>query len=339
MRRPFGRKAEKRCHQAGTPEKPSGKTMQTNNPSAVSLDDIVFEAIIRPVTDELDGIARKLPLSSERDAAYAGFVSERFLISAAAGRALGFAEETERFLALAQTSAKPQVVACLDMLTALTVLNAACVTALAIMPPQNGEEMLARELVAESVDAKLRQSGDPAMVEAAALAFDIGPLPIAVGERQRRTFMLASAEPAPTKTMRPGVPTMFCIEQGFSLVAFMQDLPEVAALVARAALQLDDADRITRMIADGNHGHEALDRLERAHQGAMLLTTADLARACIYADLVEDGAAAKHRALALASRLSAARLQSIVAFAALTGGVIGELANAARVAVLSVQGR
>lgn len=309
--------------------------MQTNISAAASLDDIVFEAIIRPVTDDLDGIARKLPLSGDRDAAYAAFLGERFLISAAAGRALGFAEETERFLALAETSAKPQIVACLDMLTALTVLNAASVIALAIMPPQSGEDVLAREFVAESVDSKLRQSGDPAMVEAAALAFDIGPLPIAIGARQRRTFLLASAEPSDAKTMRPGVPTMFCIEQGFSLVAFMQDLPEVAALVERAALQLDDADRIARMIADGDHGHEALDRLERAHQGATLLATTNLARAFIYADLVEGGAAAKDRALALASRLSEARLQSIVAFAALTGGVIGELANAARAVSLS----
>lgn len=70
----------------------------------------------------------------------------------------------------------------------------------------------------------------------------------------------------------------------------------------------------------------------------MLLATADFARACIYADLAEGGAAAKDRALALAPRLSEARLQSIVAFAALTGGVIGELANAARAAALSVQG-
>lgn len=313
--------------------------MQNNIPAAASLDDIVFEAVIRPVTDELDGIARKLPLSGERDAAYASLLNERFLINTAAGRALGFAEETERFLALAQTSAKPQIVACLDMLTALTVLNAASVTALAIMPPQSSEDVMAREFVAESVDSKLRESGDPAMIEAAALAFDIGLLPIAIGERQRRTFMLASAEPGPMETMRLGVPAMFCIEQGFSLVAFMQDLPQVGALVESAALQLDDADRIARTIADGDHGHEALGRLERAHQGAMLLTTADLARACIYADLVEGGAAAKDRALALAPRLSEARLQSIVAFAALTGGVIGELANAARAAALSVQGR
>lgn len=338
MRRPFGRKAGKSCHKAVTP-KNLWTNMQTNIPAAASLDDIVFEAVIRPVIDELDGIALKLPRSGDRDAAYAAFVSERFLISAAAGRALGFAEETERFLALAETSPKPQIVACLDMLTALTVLNAACVIALAIMPPQSGEDVLAREFIAESVDTKLRQSGDPAMVEAAALAFDIGPLPIAIGERQRRTFMLASAVPAPVTTMRPGVPAMVCIEQGFSLVAFMQDLPEVAAFVERAALQLDDADRLARMIADGDHGHQALDRLERAHQGATLLATANLARACIYADIVEEGAAAKDRALALAPRLSEARLQSIVAFAALTGGVIGELANAARAAALSVQGR
>lgn len=304
--------------------------MQTNIPTAASFEDIVLEPAIRPVTDDLDGIARKLALSGDRDAAYATFASERFLIGATAGRALGFAQETERFLALAQTSPKPQVVTCLDMLTALTVLNSASVIAVAIMPPRTGDDLLSRQYIAESVDSKLRLSGDPAMIEAAALAFEIGSLPIATGERQRRTFALAGAVPPPSATVRDGVPAMLCIEQGLSLVAFMQDLPQVAALVERAALQLDDVERYAREIADGDHSHEATDRLERARHGAMLLATVDLARACVYADLVEGGAAAKDRALALAPRLREARFQSIVAFAAMTGGVIGELGSAAR---------
>jgi len=262
----------------------------------------------------------------------------RFLISAAAGRALGFAQETERFLALAQTSAKPRVVACLDMLTALTVLNSASVIAVAIMPPQTGDDLLSRDFIADSVDSKLRLSGDTAMIEAATLAFETGPMPIVIGERQRGTFVLASAAPPAATTMREGAPAAFCLEQGLSLTAFMQDLPQVAALVERAALHLDDVDRIARMIADGDHGPEALHRLERARDGATLLATVDLARACIYADLVEGGAAAKDRALAPAPRLSEARLQSIVAFAGLTGGVIGELANAARALTVSAQG-
>jgi hypothetical protein len=216
------------------------------------------------------------------------------------------------------------------MLTALTLLNSASVIAVAIMPPQTRDDLLSREFIAESVDSKLRLSGDPAMIEAAALAFEIGPVPIVIGERQRRTFMLAGAVPPAATNLREGAPAMVCLEQGLSLVAFMQDLPQAAALVARAVQQLDDADRIARLIADGDHGHEALDRLERARHGAALLATVNLARACIYADLVNDGAAAKDRALALAPRLRESRLQSIIAFAAMTGGVIGELSRAAR---------
>lgn len=312
--------------------------MQTNNPPANSFDDIELEPIIRPVIDDLDGIARKLSRSNDRDSAYASFAGERFLISAAAGRALGFAQETERFLALAQTSPKLQVVAWLDMLTALTVLNSASTIAVAIMAPRTGDDLLVREFIAESVDSKLRLSGDPAMIEAAALAFEIDPLPIVIGERQRRTFMLAGAVPPAATTKREGAPAMFCIEQGLSLAAFMQDLPQVPTLVERAALQLDDADRIAREIAEGDIGPEALDRLERARHGAMLLATVDLARACIYADLVEGGATAMGRALALAPRLSEARLQSIVAFAAMTGGVIGELSSAAQAATQAIRG-
>ena len=130
------------------------------------------------------------------------------------------------------------------MLTALTVLNSASVIAVAIMPPQTGDDLLSRNFIADSVDSKLRESGDPAMVEAAALAFQIGPMPIANGESQRRTFMLASAVPPAAATMREGGPAMVCLEQGLSLVAFMRDLPQISEQVERAALQLDDADRI-----------------------------------------------------------------------------------------------
>jgi hypothetical protein len=312
--------------------------MQTNNPPATSFDDIELDPIIRPVVDDLDGIARKLSRSGDRDTAYSTFGGERFLISAAAGRARGFALETERFLELAQTSPKPQIVACLDMLTALTVLNSASTIAVAIMPPRTGEDVLTREFIAESVDSKLRLSGDPAMIEAAALAFEIGPLPISIGERQRRTFMLAAAVPPAAKILREGAAAMVYLKQGLSLVAFMQDLPDVAALVERAGLQLDDAERYAQEIDEADLGPEALDRINRAHHGATLLATVDLARACIYADLVKGGAAARDRALALAPRLPEARLQSIVAFAALTGGVIGELSRAARAATTAVRG-
>lgn len=313
--------------------------MQTNIPTAASFEDIVLEPAIRPVVDDLDGIALKLLRSGDRDAAYANFASARFLISAAAGRALGFAQETERFLALAQTSPKPQVIACLPMLTALTLLNSASVIAVAITPPRTGDDLLSRDYIGDSVGSKLRLSGDPAMVEAGALAFEIGPMPIAVGESQRRTFMLASAVPSAANTTWEGAPAMFGLEQGLSLIAFMQDLPMVAALVERAALQLDDADRIACMIADGDQDHEALDRLEPARHGAVLLATVDLARCCLYADLVEGGTAAKDRALALAPRLPEARLQSIVAFAALTGDVIGELSSTARALTAAVRDR
>jgi len=312
--------------------------MQTNIPPATSLEDIVFEPTIRPVVDDLDGIARRLRSSDDRDTAYANIASKRFLVSAAAGRALGFAQETQRFLELAQASPKPQVVECLDMLTALTVLNSASTIAVAIMPPRTGEDVLAREFITDSVDSKLRESGDPAMIEAAALAFEIGPLPIAIGDRQRRTFALAGAVPPPSAIVREGAPAMVCLEQGLSLVAFMQDLPDVADLVERVALQLDDADRLARVVADGDHGPEALNRLERARLGGALLATADLARACLYSDLVEGGAAARDRALALAPRLPEARLQSIVAFATLTGGVIGELSSAARALTTAIRG-
>ncbi len=312
--------------------------MQNDTPTVTSFEDIALEATIRPVTDDLDGIARKLHRSGDRVAAYAAFAGERFLVSAAAGRALGFARETERFLALAETSPNPQVAACLDMLTALTVLNSASVIALAIMPSRTGEDVLARNYIADSVASKLRESGDPAMIEAAALAFEIGSLPIAVGEGQRRTFVLAGAVPSSVMSARQGEPAMLALEQGLSLTAFMLDLPQVATLVERAALQLDDADRIACEIAEGDIGPEALDGLERARHGAALLAAVDLARACIYADLIEGGASAKDRALALAPRLPEARLQSIVAFAAMTGGVIGELGDAARALAAAVRG-
>ena len=56
---------------------------------------------------------------------------------------------------------------------------------------------------------------------------------------------------------------MVCLEQGLSLVAFMQDLPDVAALVERAALQLDDAARewLTAKGYDKLYGARPMGRL------------------------------------------------------------------------------
>lgn len=311
--------------------------MQNDNPTTASLDDIALELTLRPLIDDLDGIARKLPLSGSRDAAYAAFAGYRFNIGDTATRAVGFAEEIKRFLALAERSPRPQAVAFLDMLTALTVLNAASVLAVAIMPPRTGADILVRISIAESVDAALRESGDLAMIEAAALAFGFGTIPFAIGEDERASFALKPAAPPPVAELRAAEPAMLGLEQGLSLTSFMRNLPQVGTLIERAVLQLDDAERIAREIADDDHGPEALDRLERARQGASLLATADLARAGIHADLAENGAAAKERALALAQRLPEARLRSIVAFAATTGGVIGELNSSARALAGSVR--
>lgn len=304
--------------------------MPTNNPTITSLDDIALELALRPVIDDLDGLTRKMPYSGHRDADYAAFAGERFPVSAGAARALGFAAEIKRFLALAETTSKPQAVAFLDMLTALTVLNAASVIAVAIMLPRTGRDVLVRMSIAESVDAALRESGDAAMIEAATLAFELGAVPFTIVEGERASFVLEAAKPQPIGQVQEGEPAMLGLEQGLSLTSLMRNLPQAATLIERAALQLDDAERMAHDIADGDHGPEALDRLERARQGAALLATADLARACLHADLVDGGAIDKDRALALAPRLPEARLQSIVAFAALTGGVIGELNSAAR---------
>lgn len=311
--------------------------MHNNIPTIASLEDIALEPAIRPVVDDLDGIARRLASSGHREAAYAAFINERFPVGEAAARAVGFAQEIKRFLALAATSSKPQVAAFLDMLTALTLLNAASVIVVAIMPPRTGKDVLARAFVARSVDAALQESDDLAITETAALAFEFGTMPFAIGEDESATFALEPAAPPPAAELRDGEPAMLGLEQGLSLASVMRNLPQVTTLVDRAALQLDDADRVAREIVDGDHGPEALDRLERARYGAALLATVDLARACIHADLVDCGVTAKNRALALAPRLPEARLRSIVAFAAMTGGVIGELGSAARTLAGSVR--
>jgi hypothetical protein len=118
---------------------------------------------------------------------------------------------------------------------------------------------------------------------------------------------------------------MLAIEQAHSLTAFVRSPPRLEALAERAALNLHDADRFARTIHEGNPGHEALDHLERARQGASLVAAADLARICLHAGLVVDGRAIKEKALALAERLGEARLRSIVAFAALAGDALSDL--------------
>ncbi|MBN9469345.1 MAG: hypothetical protein J0J10_11285 [Bosea sp.] len=295
-----------------------------------SLADIALEPDLRPVIDDLDGLTRRLPRGGSRERNYADLVTSLPPVSDVAGRALGFAAETQRFLALAGSSPPALVSSFLEALTALCLLNAASALTIAIIPPQGVDYVLARALVADSVDASLRQGDDAAMAQTAALAFTIGSAGFDIAEAKRKAFVIETATIPRTEDLREGEPTILAIEQAHSLTAFLRHPPRLEALAQRAALELHDADRFTLAIDEGDLGHEALDHLERARQGASLVAAGDLARICLHAGLVVDGRAIKEKALALTERLGEPRLRSIVAFAALAGDALGDLHRSRR---------
>lgn len=295
-----------------------------------SLADIALEPGLRPVIDDLDGLTRRLTRGSSREHNYADLVTSLPPVSDVAGRALGFAAETQRFLALTGNSPRALVSSFLEALTALCLLNAASALTITIIPPQGVDDVLARALVADSVDASLRPGDDVAMTQTAALAFTIGSAGFDIAEAKRKAFVIETATIPRTEDLREGEPAMLTIEHAHSLTAFLRSPPQLEALAERAALELHDADRFAKAIHEGDHGHEAHGRLERARQGASLIATADLARICLHADLVVDGRAVKEKALALTERLGEPRLRSIVAFAALAGDALGDLHRSRR---------
>jgi len=137
--------------------------------TVLSLADIELELTLRPVTDDLGGITLGLSLAPGPEVGYAALMSEIGPLEAIAGRANAYAGEVARFLALAGTSERQQVALFLDMLIALSLLNAASILAVAIVPPRHASDQEARTKVLADVVAAIGQ--DDPMAEAARKAF------------------------------------------------------------------------------------------------------------------------------------------------------------------------
>ncbi|WP_306222636.1 hypothetical protein [Bosea beijingensis] len=287
--------------------------------SALSLADIELELPLRPVIDDLAGLAGRLSLAAGPEKGYAALAAEPVSVCEIAARAIGYADEIGRFLELAGTSDRMQVAAFLDMLIGLSLLNAASTLAVALLPPRTPADIAIRQRVLN--DIITAGGGDVGLAEAARQAFahDGTILPDAIA-----TELAAPAVPATGEGLDQR-PAMLGLEQGLSLAAFVRSLAPSRSLIARAALQLDDADRFAAAIAQGDLDMEALDRLRRADAGATLLATADLARACLIAALAPDDQTVRPLVAEQMARLSEPRLRDIVMLAGLMAERLKEL--------------
>lgn len=285
-----------------------------------SLADIELELPLRRVTDDLAAFTDRLSLSAGAEKGYASFAAETFPVSEMTERAISHAVEITRFLALAGTSGRAQVAYFLDMLVGLSFLNAASTITVALAPSRLPVDFAARRRILGDVIAAV--GGDADFIAATRKAFahgDIGE-PAVV-----ETVFHAATVPTPDDA-RDGRPTALGLEQGLSLMAFLRDQTSPAILVARAALQLDDADRLARTIEeDDDLDHERLDRLQRACHGANLLAVADLARACLIDAVTIGEVTLLARIEEQAHRLADQRLRDIVMFAGAMADRLREL--------------
>ena len=288
--------------------------------SAPSLADIELELPLRCVTDDLAAFTDRLSLSADAENGYASFAAETFPVGEITERAIGHGVEITRFLALAGTSERAQVAYFFDMLVALLLLNHAAMITVTLVPPRLPRDIAARRRVLS--DIITAAGSDAGFIAAARKAFahgDVGE-PAVVG-----TVFHAATVPA-LDDARDGRPTALGLEQGLSLMSFLRDQTSPAILVARAALQLDDADRFARTIEeDDDLDHERLDRLQRACHGANLLAVADLARACLLDAVTIGEVTLRARVEEQAHRLADQRLRGIVMFAGAMADRLGEL--------------
>lgn len=284
-----------------------------------SLADLELELPLRPITDDLSAFTRSLSLSGSAEQGYAAFAAQTCAVGDVASRALGYAEEIMRFLALADTSSKSQVALFLDMLIALSLLNTASTIAVALAPPRSAADFATRQRVLVDVLAAI--GDDAGFANLARKAFFHGGDDDASGGRHD----LRAASVPGIEDTRDRIPAAVGLEQGMSLAAFLKDQAPAGTLIERAALQLDDADGFAREIESADLDQERLDRLQRAHQGACLLATADLARACLIAAVSSRNDHLGDRVADLSRRLGEARLRDIVAFAAQAADRLSEL--------------
>ena len=285
-----------------------------------SLADIELELPLRRVTDDLTAFTDRLSLSAGAEKSYASFAAETFEVGEIAERAIGHGVEITRFLALAGTSERAQVVYYLDMLVGLSVLNVAATITVALAPPRLPVDFAARRRVLGDVIAAV--GGDAGFAELARKAFAHGDLG---GPADVETVFHAATVPA-LDDARDDRPTVLGLEQGLSLMAFLREQTSPAILVERAALQLDDADRFAQAVQeDAELDRERLDRLQRACHGANLLAAADLARAGLIDAVTIGEVTVRARIEEQAHHLADQRLRDIVMFAGAMADRLGEL--------------
>jgi hypothetical protein len=291
------------------------------NNTILSLANIELELPLRPVVDDLGGITLGLSLARGPEAGYAALMSEIGPAEAIAGRANAYAGEVARFLALAGTSGRQEVALFLDMLIALSLLNAASVLAVAIVPPRHASDQEARtKILADVVEAIGEE--DP-MAEAARLAFGYDAFvndDAALTDHDRAV----ATEPS-LRTVQPDGLAFAGLEQGLSLTAFLRSLSPAATLVERTKLQLQDAERFAARIETEELEAETLDRLQRAHAGASLLAAADLARACLIDAVSEKPGNLAESVSDTTGRFAEPRLRDIVIFAVALASRLAQL--------------
>lgn len=285
-----------------------------------SLADIELELPLRRVTDDLAAFTDRLSLSAGAEKGYASFAAETFPVGEMTERSIGHGVEITRFLALAGTSERAQIAYFFDMLVALLLLNHAAMITVALAPPRLPRDVAARRRVLS--DIITAAGSDAGFIAAARKAFAHGD----VGEPAAVETVFHAATVPALDDAQNGRPTALGLEQGLSLMAFLRDQTSPAILVARAALQLDDADRFARTIEeDDDLDHERLDRLQRACHGANLLAVADLARACLLDAVTIGEVTLRARIEEQAHRLADQRLRNIVMFAGAMADRLGEL--------------
>ncbi|MFC5505682.1 hypothetical protein [Bosea massiliensis] len=278
--------------------------------NALSLADIELDLPLWPVTDDLAGFANQLSLKAGLEQGYAAFAAKAFSLGEISARAIGYANEVTRFVALAGTSDRQQIAYLFDVLIALSLLDAAATVTVALAPPRSKRDFAARRRVLDDVVAAVGSDQEFAALARKAFAHP------GMDDTGHADLTFDAATVPGLDEVRDGQPAMIGLEQGLSLMSFLRNLAPVNTLIERASLQLDDADRFAVANEADEVDREWLDRLQGAYHGAGLLAAADLARAGLIAAVAtQDDETSGDRINAITDRLRDERLRDVVLFA------------------------
>lgn len=250
---------------------------------AISLHHVTFDDTVRPVVGEL--AALRLDEPSDRD--YAESIRNSPSLVAIASRCTQRTQELERFITLAEASARYLVKEHIATPQAIAILNEEATLALALLPARTAADRHAQREHGWALIRAVQELDDTTLVPLARTAFGIEPLTSrAAGAVATNALAYAVANHREMITAA-NVPAVGRLEDAASLRAYVSADTDLEALYRDVEAHAGAAERLATMLHEHDLGHREHDDIAMALDGATLQVRIALLRIGMAAGLTD----------------------------------------------------